>query len=246
MNWEYFARSELGLRRRRNEDAVLTLPAARLYAVADGMGGHAAGDVASALALATLAAAFPGPPSPRIRATALARRLAAAVAEAHAALVIQARERPAQFGMGTTLTALATLVAEPASVVAHVGDSRAYRLRHGKLLQLTHDHTWVQAQVDDGILTPLQAASHPYRNVLARVLGGGGEPGPADVVTADCEPGDLFLLCTDGLSGVLEPADLEASLRPDLPLASLADRLTEATLLRGAPDNFTLVLLRPQ
>jgi serine/threonine protein phosphatase PrpC len=244
MHWEYFARTDLGLRRRRNEDAVLALPACRLYAVADGMGGHAAGDVASALALATLAAAFPGPPSPRIKAETLARRLQEAIDTAHQALVAQGRQHPAQLGMGTTITALATLVAEPACVIAHVGDSRAYRLRNRELLQLTHDHTWVQAQVDAGILTPLQAASHPYRNVLVRVLGGGGEPGPADVVSADAEPGDVFLLCTDGLCGVVANEDLETMVGRELPLATIAHQLVDAALLRGAPDNVTLVLLR--
>ena len=244
MTWEYAARSDRGLRRRRNEDALLVAPERRLFAVADGMGGHAAGDVASALAVATLDAAIPRVPSSRLGAATLARRLRAAFAAAHAALIAHGRAQPSRYGLGTTMTALAPLRSQPACVIAHVGDSRAYLLRAGQLHQLTRDHTWVQQQVDLGMLSPAQAASHPYSSILLRVLGGGGDPGPADICTVTFEPGDLFLLCTDGLSGVIATADLQALLARDLPLAVLADQLVAATHLRGAPDNLTLVLLR--
>jgi serine/threonine protein phosphatase PrpC len=148
--------------------------------------------------------------------------------------------------MGTTLTALAVLRSEPGCVIAHVGDSRAYRLRDGELRLLTHDHTWVQQQVDLGMLSPAQASSHPYGSVLVRVLGGGGEPGPADVILADFLSGDLFLLCTDGLSGVVAHSDLQAILAQPLTADELADQLVAAAHVRGAPDNITLVLLRPR
>jgi protein phosphatase len=245
MEWEHHARSELGLRRQRNEDALLVDPDCRLFAVADGMGGHAAGDVASALAVATLAAAFPGAPPPGTAATELGRRLQGVFAAAHLALTAQARANPAQAGMGTTLTALAVLEDQPGCVLAHIGDSRAYRLRAGALELLTTDHTWVQEQVQAGMLSPLQAESHPYRSVLTRVLGGGVDPGEADVVLAEAEPGDLFLLCSDGLSGVIGNHDLAVLLAQPRPLPELAEQLVQATLLRGAPDNLTMVLLRP-
>lgn len=244
MTWEYAARSDRGLRRRRNEDALLVAPERRLFAVADGMGGHPAGDVASALAVATLGAAIPRAPSPRIGEAALARRLRVAFAAAHSALIAHGRAQPSCYGLGTTMTALAPLRSQAGCVIAHVGDSRAYLLRAGQLRQLTHDHTWVQEQVDLGMLSPAQAASHPYASILLRVLGGGGDPGPADIHVETFQPGDLFLLCTDGLSGVIAAADLQALLARDLPLPVLADQLVAATLLRGAPDNLTLVLLR--
>jgi len=244
MQWEYAFRSDRGLRRRRNEDALLASPERRLYAVADGMGGHAAGDVASALAIATLDAAFPRAPSPRIHAPSLASRLRAAFDAAQRALVSHARATPACRGMGTTLTALAPLLSEDTCVIAHVGDSRAYRLRAGTLEQLTHDHTWVQEQVDLGMLSPALAASHPFASMLTRVLGGGAEPGPADIEQVDAMSSDLFLLCTDGLSGPIGAADLEALLARDLALEELADRLVAAAYLRGAPDNLSFLLLR--
>lgn len=246
MMWESAARTDRGLRRRRNEDALLLVPERRLYAVADGMGGHAAGDVAASLAIATLDAAMPRPPSPRIGAFALAARLRAAFAAAHSALVDHGDSVPACRGMGTTMTALAPLLSEDTCVIAHIGDSRVYRLRAGRLAVLTRDHTWVQQQVDLGILSPTQASSHPYGSVLVRVLGGGGDPGPADIYLADVQAGDLFLLCTDGLSGVIAHADLEAIMSRPLALAELGDQLVAAAHLRGAPDNVTLVLLRPR
>ena len=244
MIWEYTTRTDRGLRRRRNEDALLVAPERRLFAVADGMGGHAAGDVASALAIATLDAALARAPSPRIGAAALARRLRAAFAASHQALLAHGQAVPECLGMGTTLTALAALASEDACVIAHVGDSRAYQVRTGELRQLTRDHTWVQEQVDLGMLSPAQAASHPYSSILLRVLGGGAEPGPADTCGAVCQPGDLFLLCTDGLCGVIPPDDLRAMLVQELPLEELADQLVAAAYLRGAPDNLTLLLLR--
>jgi protein phosphatase len=270
MSWEYAARSDRGLRRPRNEDALLVAPERRLFAVADGMGGHAAGDVASALVIATLDAAIPSPPSPRIGASALAHRLSAAFAAAQQALVAHSQANRACAGMGTTMTALAVLRSEPGCVIAHIGDSRAYRLRDGELRLLTRDHTWVQQQVDLGMLSPAQASSHPYGSVLVRVLGGGGEPGPADVILADFRAGaggsgraasgpprsdaesqprragDLFLLCTDGLSGVVAHSDLQAILAQPLTTEELADQLVAAAYVRGAPDNITLVLVRPR
>ena len=243
MKWQHVALTDRGRLRPRNEDALLARPERHLYAVADGMGGHAAGDVASALAVATLDAALPRAPSPRIGPDALGNRLRAAFQAAHDAIIAQALQQREQSGMGTTLTALAPLRSRPQCVIAHLGDSRAYRLRDGRLVQLTRDHTWVQQQVDAGKLSALQARSHPWASVLTRVLGG-GEPGAADIIVTDAAPGDLFLLCTDGLSSVAGDADLAALLVQPLPLEALAQQLLQAALLRGGPDNITLILLR--
>ncbi|HSJ15930.1 MAG TPA: PP2C family serine/threonine-protein phosphatase [Longimicrobiales bacterium] len=243
MKWQYAALTDRGRLRRRNEDALLALPGRRLFAVADGMGGHAAGDVASALAVATLDAALPRAPSARLGAARLGARLRAAFQAAHEAILEQSSRQPEQAGMGTTLTALVPLRATPACVIAHLGDSRAYRLRDGRLAQLTHDHTWVQQQVDAGKLTAPQARSHPWASVLTRVLGG-GEPGVADIVIAEVDPGDLFLLCTDGLTSVTVDAEIATLLSQSLPLPELAQQLVDAALLRGGPDNITVILLR--
>lgn len=216
------------------------LPERRLFAVADGMGGHAAGDVASRLAVATLAAAFPRAPSARIGRETLGRRLVGGMLQAHRAILAQGAALPHQAGMGTTLTAFAPL-ARDGALIGHIGDSRAYRLRHGRLEQLTHDHTWVQQQVDSGMLTPAAARSHPWSSVLVRVLGGPGEP---ELYHVDVQDDDRFLLCTDGLCGVVEDADLEAILAHPLPLDHVARHLLEAALLRGGPDNVTVVLLQ--
>lgn len=245
MRWQAAALSDRGRRRPRNEDAFLLRPDARVFAVADGMGGHAAGDVASQLAIRCLSDAFPRPPSPQIQPTTLSRRLLAAFEAANATLLRYASEHPECSGMGTTLTAVAALRAAPQCVVAHVGDTRAYRLRNGTLAQLTADHTWVQQQVDAGMLSPLQARHHPWAPLLNRVL---GTPalGPADTYVVDATAGDTFLLCTDGLTGLVDDNDLAALLARPLSLEEHVRDLVAAANLRGGHDNITVVLLRAE
>lgn len=231
------------MRRRRNEDAVLSLPASRIYAVADGMGGHAAGNVASKLAIAALARAFERAPSPLIHPPALARRLIRAFDAANAAILQHAAADASCSGMGTTLTALAPLVAAPQCVIAHVGDSRAYRFRDGAISCLTRDHTWVQQQVEAGMLTSADARHHPLSSVLSRVLGT-LEVGPADTFVIDAVPGDLFLLCSDGLTNMVEDHELPALLAGGATLDELAAGLVATANERGGPDNITVLLLR--
>jgi PPM family protein phosphatase len=242
MRWDCSALTDRGLRRERNEDACLALPRSRIYAVADGMGGHAAGDVASRLAVETIAAAFPRAPSPRIGSDTLARRLVDAYALANRAILRHAQAVPECGGMGTTLTVLAPLASAAQCVIAHIGDSRAYRLRNQRLQQLTRDHTWVQQQIDAGMLTPLEARHHPYSSLLNRVLGTHAE-GPPDTLVADVEPGDLFLLCSDGLTNMLEFEELRALLGAHAPLPQLARDLVAAANRNGGIDNITVVLL---
>jgi PPM family protein phosphatase len=242
IRWQATALSDRGRMRPRNEDAYLVRTDANIFAVADGMGGHAAGDIASQLAVRCLSDAFPRARSPRMRARTLSRRLRAAFDTANAALLQYAAHHRECSGMGTTLTALAPLRSPPQCVIAHVGDSRAYRMRAGELVQLTADHTWVQQQVDAGILTPLQARNHPWSPVLSRVLGT-DDLEPADMYVVDVAPGDLFLLCSDGLSGLVEDADLRAMLARSLPLEQQARELIAAANLRGGRDNITAVLV---
>jgi PPM family protein phosphatase len=245
IRWQSFGLTDRGRRRRRNEDAYLDLPESRIYAVADGMGGHRAGDVASQLAIAALHASFPRAPAPRIRAAALARRLLAAFEQANSAVLAHAAEHPECGGMGTTLTTLSPLKSEAQCVIAHVGDSRAYRLRTEELVQLTHDHTWVQQQVDAGMLTPVEARHHRLSSVLHRVLGT-TMVGPADTLVVDAEPGDLFLLCSDGLTTMLDDAAVRRLLLRDLPLDALARDLVDAANELGGQDNITVLLVRAE
>ncbi|HEX6134312.1 MAG TPA: protein phosphatase 2C domain-containing protein [Longimicrobiales bacterium] len=242
MSWTAVGLTDPGRHRPRNEDAYVLRPGARIYAVADGMGGHAAGNVASRIAAEVLAAAFQRPPSPRIRAPALTRRLLNAFDAANRAILDHAAVHRECGGMGTTLTALAPLAAAPQCVIAHIGDSRAYRLRRGSLTQLTRDHTWVQQQVDAGMLTPLQARHHPLASVLSRVLGTAAV-GPADTIVIDVDPGDEFVLCSDGLTTMIDDADLRAILDRPLSLEQRARDLVDAANLRGGLDNITVLLI---
>lgn len=244
MSWSSAGATDRGRRRARNEDAMLLRPQSRIYGVADGMGGHAAGNVASRLAIDALAAAFERAPSPRIRAATLARRLLGVFDDANRAILDHAAANRECAGMGTTLTALAPLARTDRCVIAHVGDSRAYRLRRGELTQLTRDHTWVQQQVDAGMLTPADARHHPLSSVLSRVLGTAAV-GPADTLVVDAEPGDTFLLCSDGLTTMLEDIDVRTLLSLRVPLEQRARELIDAANLRGGFDNITVVLLAP-
>jgi PPM family protein phosphatase len=234
------ALSDVGRRRARNEDAWLALPDRGVFAVADGMGGHAGGRVASRLAVAAVRAALDADGRDAVAAD----ELAAAFAAAGASLAEAARATPAYAEMGTTLAAVALAADGSGCTVAHVGDSRVYRLRGRALELLTHDHTWVQQQVDAGLLTPSQARRHPRAPLLLRVLDarGGGAP---DIAQIDLEPEDTLLLCTDGLSGPVFDEDIAAILARPLPPETLARDLIDAANARGGPDNITAVVIQP-
>jgi len=245
MRWHAAGLTDVGRERRRNEDALAVEPSRRLFAVADGMGGHAEGHVASRLAVETLLATFPRAPSSRIAASTLSRRLITAFDAANRAILDHAAKHPRCAGMGTTLTTLVPLANMPACVIAHIGDSRAYRLRAGALVQLTHDHTWVQQQVDAGILTSAQARSHPLSSVLSRVLGT-PQIGPPDTFMTHAEPDDVFLLCSDGLTNMIDDVELRALLARPLPPEQLARDLVDAANAFGGRDNITCILLRTE
>jgi PPM family protein phosphatase len=235
--------TDRGSRRPRNEDALLVRPDVGLFAVADGMGGHAAGEVASRLAVATLEQtlaprlAAGAPPPDRLR-----RTLAAAVHSANAAILQRAAANPTEFGMGTTLTALA-LLRRRGCLIAHAGDSRAYLLRAGTLRQLTEDHTWVREQVRAGLLTPALARRHPHANVITRALGTTPELA-VDTCRETLAAGDVLLLCSDGLTLHLDDAELRGLLDRPLPVPRLADELVAAANRAGGLDNITAVVLR--
>lgn len=228
--------SHLGLRRRRNEDAFLTAPDHGLYAVADGMGGHPAGDVASRTAIDTLARSLARRP---VGAADAATLLTAAFAEANAALLEYALSRPDHNGLGTTLTAL--LVRGRQALVGHIGDSRLYLVRDHECRQLTTDHTWVEREVAEGRLTRSGARHHPHSAVLLRVLG--GADANIDVHDFELNTGDRLVLCTDGVSNALALADLAAIVRQSIAPADVARQLCEAADARGGHDNSTAVVV---
>jgi protein phosphatase len=239
MDWEWTALSARGLRRARNEDSYLVRPDKRLYAVADGMGGHAAGDVASRMAVEALDREFPADADP----DAIERLLVDATKTANCEILEVGRREADKRGMGTTLTTLVTPVNGAGCIIAHIGDSRAYRIRSGSLEQLTTDHTWVQQQVDLGALTLKTARSHPLSSVLTRVLGV-DEGVPPDVLRSDVVAGDMFLLCSDGLTGIVYDASIAAMLVEGGALEEMARALVAAANERGGYDNSTVVLVR--
>lgn len=243
MDWTAAARSDRGRRRPKNEDAYLARPDRGVFAVADGMGGHPAGDVASRIAIETVRSHLEGH-RPDAEPDDAADRVRAAIEAANRAICERGRQDRDKAGMGTTLTVLAVARSGECLAIGHIGDSRAYRLRGGRIEQLTVDHTWVQQQVELGLLPPDQAADHPFGSVLTRALGTLDEV-EVDVVVHSVESDDLLLLCSDGLTTHLDDADLAALLtEPDASLDDLADRAVAEANLRGGTDNITLILVR--
>ena len=226
----YAARSDRGLVRANNEDSVYA--GARLLALADGMGGHAAGEVASQLVIAALAHLDDDEPGGD-----LLSKLDAAVREGNSAIAAHVEADPELEGMGTTLTAI--LFDGNRLGLVHIGDSRGYLLRDGELAQITKDDTFVQTLVDEGRITAEEAHSHPQRSLIMRALTG-HEVEPT-LIMREARAGDRYLLCSDGLSDpVSHETILDALHIPDV--AESADRLIELALRGGGPDNVTVVV----
>ncbi|WP_374850639.1 Stp1/IreP family PP2C-type Ser/Thr phosphatase [Herbiconiux liangxiaofengii] len=227
--------SHVGKIRSNNQDSGFA--GETLFAVADGMGGHAGGDVASALALQRLAE-IDGQYNSAVDAE---FALQEAIVAANAVLTETVYEHPELTGMGTTLSALVRVGHSVA--LAHIGDSRVYRLRDDVLTQITVDHTFVQRLVDSGRITPEEAKTHPRRSVLMRVLGDVDAPPEVDLQVMDTRPGDRWMLCSDGLSGVVEHDDIEKILKNKVTPRDAAEALVKESLDHGAPDNVTVVVV---
>lgn len=227
----FAARSDVGLIRQGNEDAVYAGP--RLLAVADGMGGHAAGEVASAVAIANLAPLDDDAPGRD-----LLDMLRRAALTANDQLRRMVSSDSALDGMGTTLTAV--LSAGSRLGLIHIGDSRAYLFRDGELTQITHDHTLVQSLVDEGRLSVEEAGSHPQRSLLTRVLDG-RDGVDLDLSVREVRRGDRYLLCSDGLSSVVSPQTMITALQLSEPSAAV-DQLVELALRGGGPDNISCIV----
>ncbi len=228
----YAVRSDVGLLREGNEDSAYAGP--RLLAVADGMGGHAAGEVASAVAISALAHLDDDVPG-----TDLVDALGRAVRDANKTLHEMVVANPALDGMGTTLTAM--LWSGPRVALCHIGDSRAYLLREGELYQITHDHTLVQKLQDEGRISPDEAATHPQRSLILRALDGRSEAEP-DVSLRDAKIGDRYLLCSDGLSGVVSAETLHRTLSAITEPDQAVIQFVELANRGGGPDNITCIV----
>ncbi len=229
----YAARSDVGLVRQNNQDSAYAGP--HLLVVADGMGGHAGGDVASSLAIGELA-----PLDDESHGADALQHLRDAVLSAHQELLDRVHEEPQLTGMGTTVTALLRTGGRLA--LAHIGDSRAYLLRDGELIQITHDHTFVQTLVDEGRLTPDEAEQHPQRSVLMRVLSDVVDDVEPDLSMREARLGDRYLLCSDGLSGVVSYDTLKETLSNGADPAATCELMVKLARRGGAPDNVTCIV----
>ena len=230
----YALRSDVGLLREGNEDSAFAGP--RLLAIADGMGGHAAGEVASAVAIAAIA------PLDRQNLTGsedMLAALAAAVAAARNTLHDMSLSDPAVEGMGTTLTAL--LWAGATVAVCHIGDSRAYLLRDSDLYQITRDHTLIQSLVDEGRLSPAAAANHPQRSLIMRALQGSTDADP-DLAIHEAILGDRYLLCSDGLTDVVPDEAVHELLSTIDDADETVNQLIDLAIQNGGPDNITCIV----
>ena len=237
------AKTDLGRVRDNNEDKFdffepedpVTLAAkGSFYAVADGMGGHSAGQVACELALKTVLSLYYTDPSPDKDAC-----LRRAVIEANSLIYDTAQAIPDRQGMGTTLTA--AVLCEDRLLIAQVGDSRAYLLRGGQITQMTEDHSWVAEQVRLGTMTLAEAQVSPFRNIITRSVGTAAQVEP-DMFTHEVRPGDTFVLCSDGLTGHVEPAEIQMLTESQSPSAA-AMALVDTANERGGRDNITALVL---
>jgi PPM family protein phosphatase len=234
--FETSARSAIGLVRQGNEDSAFV--SAQLIAVADGMGGHAAGEVASRIAVKVLEKLAPTLTATDIDEDSIEDLLMHSLHSIDAEIAAVADEEIEKRGMGTTLTAL--LIRDNHIALLHVGDSRCYRLRGSTLEQLSNDHTVIQELLDQGAISQAEAADHPQRSMLTQALRGDGDVTPV-LQMYEVKKGDRYLLCSDGLSGVLTDKEIKIGLKKS-DKDEAVKFLNDATYINGAPDNVTILI----
>lgn len=243
--------TDVGRKRQLNEDVFLVDDELGVYLVADGMGGHAAGEVASRLASDEIFRAFGGrssltqetwPEHWDMQRSATANLLVDSILAGHERVTNAVSRDQNLKGMGTTVVVAVHPAASRNLVVCHVGDSRAYRLRHNKIEVLTSDHSWVHEQVAAGFLTEEAARTHPLKNVVTQALGGSSEP-KVDILETELMNGDLYLLCSDGLNSMLTDDEIATLLGSDDSLEERAKNLMDSANEHGGNDNVTVVLL---
>ncbi len=239
MHFTCAARTDVGVVRSGNEDNYLMLADRGLFIVADGMGGHAAGEVASDMAVRTIARTLGSLKGMSVEEA--GAQLSEAIRSANGAIFNRTVGEQDKRGMGTTVTAL---VLQPNRyLIGQVGDSRAYLLRDGEITQLTKDHSYVQEQVDAGLLTAEQARVHPYSNVITRCVGAGEDVTP-DVLAGDLREGDIVLLASDGLTGMLEDEQLATILSSPKAPQEWVDQMIAEANHRGGLDNITAIVVQ--
>ena len=230
-----YALSDLGLHRDGNEDSALAAP--KIVAVADGMGGHAGGEVASKIAILALADLEPVLNDPNIDSDSREDLLLNISYEIDRQISERSKQEPELSGMGTTLTALH--LAEDSVELLHIGDSRCYSFQDGKFIQLSYDHTVMQELLDQGRLTPEEVINHPQRSLLTQALMGDSGIDPA-LLIFPAKIGDNFLLCSDGLNVVLSDQEITKLIKENSG-AKIVSALVEAVKAKGAPDNVTVL-----
>lgn len=242
-----------GLRRDANEDAYAARPDLGLFLVADGMGGHAAGEIASKITADTIEAfandtrsrdtnrTWPFPFEPSLSVD--SNRLKAAFRLANRQVAVRMESQQELRGMATTASAviIEEKGGEARAAIGHVGDSRVYLYRGAELEQLTDDHSWVGEQIRSGVMSDADARRHPWRNVVTRAISGGADP-EVDVIEMPLQAGDRLLLCSDGLSGVVPPEDIGRMIA-GAELQQACQALIDAANAAGGPDNITAVLI---
>jgi protein phosphatase len=254
LEFEASGATDVGMKRRLNEDVFVVDSEAGLYLVADGMGGHAAGEVASRVATDEILRSFKEGPTDAEKTwpehwnseiSAAANLIVDSIVAGHHRVTMAMNKDAELKGMGTTVVVAVHLAGEENIVICHVGDSRAYRYRRGGLSLLTNDHSWVHEQVEAGFLTEEAARTHPLKNVVTQALGGNSEP-KVDVLEDAIEEDDIYLLCSDGLNSMLTDAEIGAVLETGGSLDETCNRLITEANERGGNDNISVVLMRPQ
>jgi serine/threonine protein phosphatase PrpC len=251
MKVTYEALTDVGRKRKGNEDSLFVNAEQKLFVVADGMGGHAAGEIASSIAVDAInefvcltggdeEITWPFGLDETISYD--GNRLKTAVRFANKKVLEATKEKSEYEGMATTVCAV--LVDDQVANLAHVGDSRVYLMRDGELSQLTSDHSWVNEQIQSGVISAEQARSHPLRNVVTRALGGKADL-QVDMQTHEVEPGDVLLLCSDGLTTMIPDDEIARVMREgEGDIESTAQALVDAANARGGEDNITVLLLK--
>ena len=249
MDVKAYGLTHVGRQRQHNEDTFLVEDGAKLYLVADGMGGHAAGEIASRIAVDSISefilhtkeddGTWPHAYDEQFRRT--TNRLMAAVRMANTRVLEAMRKDARLRGMGTTV--VACMADESMMSFAHVGDSRAYLIRDNQLSRITNDHSWVFEQVQAGMLTEAEAEKHPLRNVITRALGGALQVNP-DASEIEIRSGDVYLLCSDGLTGMVPEEEILRLVSESANLEEACQQLIDKANERGGLDNVTAILVK--
>lgn len=241
LRWRAAGATDVGRLRQGNEDAFLVDVERGVFLVADGMGGHAAGEIASEVATRAVGGILQEGVDRGLEADALAESMVESFRLADRAITAHVISHPETKGMGTTVTAM-VVCSDGTYRLGHIGDSRAYLMRGGRLTQITTDHTWVQREVEAGRLTPSAARRHRYSHIVTRALGADGTEQP-DLQAGQLEAGDVVLLCSDGLTGMVADRTIARLLPLEVRLEDRVAELIKEANLRGGRDNITAVLI---